>query len=296
MAYGAVNSGQQIALPIQVKDGGTGADSAETARANLGLKNAALYDTSGSGDPRNKVAFIANDGVMEIGEHIDFHFADSGKDNDGRITAGQDSFVFTKPVGISSGGTGAKTSEEARANLGLSYGTAAGTVCQGNDARLSNARTPTAHGHSAGDITSGVFSVERGGTGSSSGRSNVTFVNRSLNALNIDTEYDYCYVAAFSDKAGCGGTFPGDSPGWVQIVNFYSVHFVFQLCQEISNSTTTKDRSSTMWMRQRYAPNGSDLWSDWVKIMDSRKIRSGTSDLVAGSSNLSDGELYLVYE
>ncbi|QJD50107.1 minor tail protein [Mycobacterium phage Danforth] len=37
--------------------------------------------------------------------------------------------------------------------LAVSYGTTAGTACQGNDARLSNARTPTAHTHVIGDTT-----------------------------------------------------------------------------------------------------------------------------------------------
>lgn len=34
-----------------------------------------------------------------------------------------------------------------------SFGSAAGTVCEGNDARLSNARTPTAHTHTKANIT-----------------------------------------------------------------------------------------------------------------------------------------------
>jgi len=34
-----------------------------------------------------------------------------------------------------------------------SFGTVANTFCQGNDARLSDARTPTAHGHTIGEIT-----------------------------------------------------------------------------------------------------------------------------------------------
>lgn len=33
------------------------------------------------------------------------------------------------------------------------FGSAAGTVCEGNDARLSNARAPTAHGHPIADVT-----------------------------------------------------------------------------------------------------------------------------------------------
>ena len=49
--------------------------------------------------------------------------------------------VQIKPgTGLTGGGT-----LEADRTLTVSYGTAAGTACQGNDARLSNARTPTAH-------------------------------------------------------------------------------------------------------------------------------------------------------
>ena len=49
--------------------------------------------------------------------------------------------IQIKPgTGLSGGGT-----LEADRTLTVSYGTAAGTACQGNDARLSNARTPTAH-------------------------------------------------------------------------------------------------------------------------------------------------------
>lgn len=49
--------------------------------------------------------------------------------------------IQIKPgTGLTGGGT-----LEADRTLTVSYGTAAGTVCQGNDSRLSNARTPTAH-------------------------------------------------------------------------------------------------------------------------------------------------------
>jgi len=43
----------------------------------------------------------------------------------------------------------------------LNVGTAAGTVAAGNDARLSDARTPTAHTHAASDITSGTLAEAR---------------------------------------------------------------------------------------------------------------------------------------
>jgi len=38
--------------------------------------------------------------------------------------------------------------------LSVKFGTTVGTVCEGNDYRLSNARTPTAHNHAAGDLPS----------------------------------------------------------------------------------------------------------------------------------------------
>ena len=60
-------------------------------------------------------------------------------------------------VPLANGGTGATTAAAARTALGVGYGTAAGTVCQGNDTRLSNARTPVAHNQSAGTITTGTF-------------------------------------------------------------------------------------------------------------------------------------------
>lgn len=56
------------------------------------------------------------------------------------------------------------------------FGSSADTVCQGNDTRLSNARTPVAHGHAASDISSGIMdaarlpttAVNKGGTGATS--------------------------------------------------------------------------------------------------------------------------------
>jgi len=45
-----------------------------------------------------------------------------------------------------------------------SFGTSAGTFCQGNDSRLSDARTPVAHTHSGSDITSAVDVATKLGT------------------------------------------------------------------------------------------------------------------------------------
>lgn len=45
------------------------------------------------------------------------------------------------------------------------YGTGANTACEGNDTRLSDARTPVAHNHDAGDINAGTVATARLGSG-----------------------------------------------------------------------------------------------------------------------------------
>jgi hypothetical protein len=45
--------------------------------------------------------------------------------------------------------------------LAVSYGTTAGTAAEGNDARLSDARTPLSHFHAASDVTTGTFDNAR---------------------------------------------------------------------------------------------------------------------------------------
>ena len=46
------------------------------------------------------------------------------------------------------------------------FGTATDTVCAGDDSRLSDTRAPTAHSHSASNITSGTMATARLGSGS----------------------------------------------------------------------------------------------------------------------------------
>lgn len=53
------------------------------------------------------------------------------------------------------------TDTRVQTKVNAMYGTAASTICQGNDARLSNARTPTAHQHDAADITAGTVALAR---------------------------------------------------------------------------------------------------------------------------------------
>jgi len=75
-----------------------------------------------------------------------------------------------------SAGTGLTGGGDLSANrtISVNFGTSSGTVCQGNDTRLSNARTPTSHTHSGSDITSGTVALARLATGHVRGSVNGT--------------------------------------------------------------------------------------------------------------------------
>lgn len=57
-------------------------------------------------------------------------------------------FTYTNGTGISKSGN----------TFSANFGSVAGSVCQGNDSRLSDARTPTAHNQAASTITAGTLS------------------------------------------------------------------------------------------------------------------------------------------
>ncbi|SIJ96127.1 Collagen triple helix repeat (20 copies) [Mycobacteroides abscessus subsp. abscessus] len=69
-----------------------------------------------------------------------------------------------------SAGTGLTGGGDLSANrtLSVDFGTGAGKVTQGNDSRLSDARTPTAHTHNASDINAGTLAIARIPTGTTS--------------------------------------------------------------------------------------------------------------------------------
>lgn len=64
--------------------------------------------------------------------------------------------------------------------LTVAYGTTATTACVGNDARLSNARTPTNHQHNASDINAGTLAIARIADGTVTAAKLVAAVQTSL--------------------------------------------------------------------------------------------------------------------
>ena len=112
------------------------------------LRNDWGIDDWFSADDQNDVANAINQNTLDIAAAST---ALSGKaDKTTTITAG---------TGLTGGGTLA-----ANRTLAADFGTGAGKVCQGNDARLSDARTPTAHTHVVADVT-GAAAVSGSATG-----------------------------------------------------------------------------------------------------------------------------------
>jgi hypothetical protein len=76
----------------------------------------------------------------------------------GTVAAARLPVATTASSGVMIAGSGLGVSS---GTVSVAYGTTSGTACQGNDARLSDARTPTAHTHAASAITSGTIDAER---------------------------------------------------------------------------------------------------------------------------------------
>lgn len=113
---------------------------------------------------QNDVANAINQNTVDLAAAVT---ALSGKaDKATTISAG---------TGLTGGGTLA-----ANRTLAADFGTGAGKVCEGNDSRLSDARTPTAHTHSGSDITTGSIDIARLGTGRVAGSVNGTSTSLTL--------------------------------------------------------------------------------------------------------------------
>ncbi len=101
----------------------------------------------------------------------------------------------SQTVGLSVG-TGLTTSSGA---LVADFGSTSGKVCQGNDARLSDSRTPTTHTHAASDIASGTIATARLGSGTPSAS---TFLRGDQTYAPTSAVYDFTRTAAPADATG----------------------------------------------------------------------------------------------
>ena len=170
-----------LAKPLAVSDGGTGADNAAQARANLGISGSAF-----SGDYND----LTNKPSLFSGNYNDLT-------NKPAIPA--------TPISVANGGTGATTAAQARANLGISE---SGSVQEAASAKkLSTARTivtnlastNAASFDGTANVTpgvSGVLGIANGGTGQTTidglktalGVVNITHLESSVDAIALEME------------------------------------------------------------------------------------------------------------
>ncbi len=111
-----------------------------------------------------------------------------------------------------------------------SFGTTASTFCQGNDSRLSDARTPTAHVHSASDITTGTLDNAR--LSAQVARTDTAAIFTSTVSSNTEfrlSNLSFSRVAQMDSDAGWGGGYNfnvngdasrRDSTGTVSAIRF----------------------------------------------------------------------------
>ena len=89
------------------------------------------------------------------------------------------------------------------------YGTTAGTICEGNDSRLSDARTPVAHTHGKSDITD-LFNSANTWTGQNTFKATVTYEGSfalywkrsNLTAGTLPNSAIYYGTTRYTDSAG----------------------------------------------------------------------------------------------
>lgn len=206
---------------LPIANGGTGATSASAARTALGLGGAATKALSTGTNARDAVAYVAADGVMEIGHIIDFHAEDNdGKDYTARLTASSDGFSMSKPLNVASGGTGATSAAAARTRLGITpenIGAAASShthdAAQVTGLTASRALVSDASGHPAASaVTATELGYLDGVTGAiqtqldGKAASGHTHTPASIGAAAADHEHDATEITSGVLLVARGGT------------------------------------------------------------------------------------------
>lgn len=129
------------------------------------------------------------------------------------------------------------------------FGTGPDTVCQGNDSRLSDARTPTAHTHGGGDITSTVANATNASLATTAHYPTVHTVTGDWN--NIVT-------SGFYMGADLLNQCPGSSWRYCVVI----VHNTDWISQTMNDFSGTgfyhRNKSSGVWGAWRRIDNGSD--------------------------------------
>ncbi len=201
-------------------------------------KSGAFYATGDNTNPSFNTLPIANGGTGQTS-----------------VAAARNAFGLGNTTGalpIANGGTGQTSVAAARNAFGLGNTTGALPIANGGTGQTSVAAARNAFG--LGNTT-GALPIANGGTGATTDVN--LFQNKGLNTVNIDTTFNYNYTCAVSESGH--GTYPAQT--WLLVVNFYTFHFIMQIAQEITDSTTSHSSGRT-WVRERYEDSAC-TWSTW---------------------------------
>jgi hypothetical protein len=114
------------------------------------------------------------------------------------------------------------------------------------------------------------------------------FHKEALNAINIDTTYNYNYIVGISESGH--GTYPSGYGIWLTIVNFFNDHFVTQVAYTCSNLNDSS-RDVKTFMREKYMTGS---WSSWNQIYTSSVAREFQQTLFSQMNNNGGTSLDLI--
>jgi hypothetical protein len=193
------------------------------------------------------------------------------------------------PQGASGGGGGSGTVTSVTAGDGLlggtittsgtidvNFGSAGNTVCEGNDARLSDARTPTTHSHVAGDIGSITGPALLGRQAATTGTAEAITLG---SGLSIDGSKQLTITASYAQQsvtmsAGTGLTGGGD----------LSANRTFAVSYGTSASTACEGNDARLSDARTPTAHTHDATDAYVGEIQTPAVRTYTIDLTVATA------------
>jgi hypothetical protein len=193
------------------------------------------------------------------------------------------------PQGASGGGGGSGTVTSVTAGDGLlggtittsgtidvNFGSAGNTVCEGNDARLSDARTPTTHSHVAGDIGSITGPALLGRQAATTGTAEAITLG---SGLTIDGSKQLTISASYAQQsvtmtAGTGLTGGGD----------LSANRTFAVSYGTSASTACEGNDARLSDARTPTAHTHDATDAYVGEIETPAVRTYTIDLTVATA------------
>lgn len=144
--------------------------------------------------------------------------------------------------------------------------------------------TPTAHNHNASDITAGTLPVARGGTGA-------TTAAAAMQALAPTHFTSPAFVYTMGSNGFTGGSGYATIAELKTAMALNNVNNTADSAKSVKYATSAGSATSATSATSAHVAANSNVAQSSLK-----NIRGGTTDLVAGSTSLATGEIYVFYE